>query len=232
MESYAPFPNMLRVGLLGGTFDPIHYGHLVIAEEVRARLDLAELVFVPAGQPPHKPEQTIAAAHHRLAMLQLAIASNPYFTISQVDLERPGPSYTVDTLRLLRQQWDRQTAFYFIIGGDSLEDLLTWHDPAGILEQLTYLVAVQRPGYEEASGYRETLEGRLPGIKQRLLMVQAPQLEISATDLRLRVAEGRPIKYQTPEAVEYYIAQQGLYRQKQEDRERRSGHGTDANRPG
>jgi len=94
--------NIRRVGLLGGTFDPIHYGHLVIAEEVRATLDLSELVFVPAGQPPHKPGQTITAAYHRLTMLQLAIASNPYFTISQVDLERPGPSYTVETLRLLR----------------------------------------------------------------------------------------------------------------------------------
>ena len=207
----ATYLNMRRVGLLGGTFDPIHYGHLVIAEEARATLDLSELVFVPAGQPPHKPGPTITAGHHRLTMLQLAIASNPYFTISQVDLERPGPSYTVETLRLLRQQWDAQTALYFIIGGDSLEEFLTWRDPAGILEQLTYLVAVQRPGYEEASGYRESLEARLPGIKQRLIMLRAPQLEISATDLRLRVAEGRPIKYQTPEAVEYYIAQYGLY---------------------
>jgi len=204
--------NIRRVGLLGGTFDPVHYGHLVIAEEVRATLDLSELVFVPAGQPPHKPGQTIAAAYHRLTMLQLAIASNPYFTISQVDLERPGPSYTVETLRLLRQQWDAQTAFYFIIGGDSLDELLTWRDPAGILDQLTYLVAVQRPGYEEAPEYRASLEARLPGIKQRLIMVRAPQLEISSTDLRLRVAEGRPIKYQTPEAVEYYIAQYGLYK--------------------
>src|SRR5215471_19533019 len=149
---------MQRIGLLGGTFDPIHYGHLVIAEEVRTTLDLSELVFIPTGQPPHKPGRTVTAAHHRLTMLQLAIASNPHFTISQVDLERPGPSYTVETLRLLRLEWDPQTAFYFIIGGDSLEELLTWHDPAGVQAQLTYLVAVQRPGYEEASDYRDSLE--------------------------------------------------------------------------
>lgn len=217
-------PNTRRIGLLGGTFDPIHYGHLVIAEEVRSTLDLAELVFIPAGHPPHKPGRTITVAHHRLTMLQLAIASNPHFTISQVDLERPGPSYTVDTLRLLREQWDADTAFYFIIGGDSLEDLLTWRDPAGILAQLTYLVAVHRPGYEEASGYRESLEARLPGIKQRLLIVRAPQLDISATDLRLRVAAGRPIKYQTPETVEQYIYLHGLYTEKQQDREPRHSH--------
>jgi nicotinate-nucleotide adenylyltransferase len=203
---------MRRVGLLGGTFDPIHYGHLVIAEEVRTTLQLSEMVFVPAGKPPHKPGRIVTEAHHRLAMLKLAIASNPYFTISLVDVERQGPSYTVETLRLLHQQWGAQTAIYFVIGGDSLEYLLTWHDPAGILEQLAVLVAVQRPGYEEASDYRDALEARLPGIKQRLIIVQAPQLDISASDLRRRVAEGRPIKYQTPEAVEHYIAQHGLYR--------------------
>ena len=200
------------VGLLGGTFDPIHYGHLVIAEEVRTALNLAEIVFVPAGSPPHKPERIVTEAQHRLAMLELAIASNPYFSISLVDLERPGPSYTVETLRLLRQQWGTSTAIYFVIGGDSLEDLLMWYDPSGILKQLKALVAVQRPGYEEAADYRDMLEARLPGIKQRLIIVQAPQLDISATDLRRRVAEGRPIKYQTPEAVEHYIIDHGLYR--------------------
>jgi nicotinate-nucleotide adenylyltransferase len=212
LGSSSSFASPRRVGLLGGTFDPIHYGHLVIAEEVRTVLHLAEMVFVPAGHPPHKPGRTVTEAQHRLAMLELAIASNPHFTISLVDLERPGPSYTVETLQLLRQQWGAQTAIYFVIGGDSLEDLLTWYDPAGILKQLTALVAVQRPGYEEAAGYRDTLEARLPGIKQRLIIVQAPQLDISATDLRRRVAEGRPIKYQTPEAVERYIIEYGLYR--------------------
>ena len=211
LESSSSFASLRRVGLLGGTFDPVHYGHLVIAEEVRTVLHLAEMVFVPAGHPPHKPGRIVTEAHHRLAMLELAIASNPHFTISLVDLERHGPSYTVETLQLLRQQWGTQTAIYFVIGGDSLEDLLAWYDPAGILQQLTALVAVQRPGYEEAACYRDTLEARLPGIKQRLIMVQAPQLDISATDLRRRVAEGRPIKYQIPEAVEHYIIEHGLY---------------------
>ncbi len=212
MKNYRPLLKKRRVGLMGGTFDPIHYGHLVIAEEVRATLDLTEMVFVPAGQPPHKPGRAITAAEHRLAMLELAIASNPHFTISLIDLERAGPSYTVETLQLLHEQWGADTAIYFVIGWDSLEYLLTWHDPAGILEQLTYLVAVHRPGHTEVPGYLEALEARLPGIKQCLLTVPAPQLDISATDLRQRVAEERPIKYQTPEAVEQYIVQHSLYR--------------------
>jgi nicotinate-nucleotide adenylyltransferase len=206
--------NMRRVGVLGGTFDPVHYGHLVVAEEVYTTLQLAEMVFVPAGQPPHKTNAEITIAEHRLEMLELAIASNPHFTISRVDLDRPGPCYTVDTLQLLRKQWGDKTAIYFVIGRDSLEELLSWHDPSGILEQLTHLVAVTRPGYSESEAYYDWLEARLPGIKQRLLIVDAPQFDISATDLRKRVAEGRPIKYQTPESVESYIIQYGLYRRK------------------
>ncbi len=128
MGSSSSFASLRRVGLLGGTFDPIHFGHLVIAEEVRTVLHLTEMVFVPAGHPPHKPGRIVTEAQHRLAMLELAIASNPHFTISLVDLERPGPSYTVETLQVLRQQWGAQTAIYFVIGGDSLEDLLAWYD--------------------------------------------------------------------------------------------------------
>ncbi len=216
MEEYRLPANRRRVGVIGGTFDPIHYGHLVIAEEVYAALDLAEMVFVPAGQPPHKPGRVVTAAQHRLAMLELAIASNPHFAISYIDLERKGPSYTVETLRLLRKQWGAQTAIYFVIGWDSLEELLSWYDPADVLEQLTHLVAVHRPGHTEVPGYREQLEKHLPGIGQRLITVPAPQLDISATDLRLRVAEGRPIKYQVPEAVEQYIVQHELYQKRKE----------------
>jgi nicotinate-nucleotide adenylyltransferase len=219
---------MRRVGVLGGTFDPVHYGHLVVAEEVYATLQLAEMVFVPAGQPPHKTNAEITTAKHRLEMLELAIASNPHFTISRVDLDRPGPCYTVDTLRLLREQWGDKTAIYFVIGRDSLEELLSWHDPSGILEQLTHLVAVTRPGYSESEAYYDWLEARLPGIKQRLLLVDAPQFDISATDLRKRVAEGRPIKYQTPESVESYIIQYGLYRPKLDGSEWEELHDTNA----
>ena len=213
---------------MGGTFDPVHYGHLVVAEEVRTTLNLAEMVFVPAGQPPHKPEAAITAVEHRIAMLKLALASNPYFSFSRVDVDRVGPSYTVDTLRLLRQQWGEETALYFVVGWDSLEELHTWYDPTGVLVQLTALVAIHRPGYQEVSGYRQRLEERLPAIRHRLLTMPAPQLDISATDLRQRVAEERPIKYQLPEAVEQYIAQHGLYRK---TLSRRGGSGQDAEHP-
>jgi nicotinate-nucleotide adenylyltransferase len=222
LNSNGPVPGARRIGLMGGTFDPIHYGHLVVAEEVRAGLDLAEIFFVPAGQPPHKQEDVITPAYHRLAMLQLAILSNPRFTISLVDMDRPGPSYTVDTLR---RQWGSQVEIYFVIGWDSLEELSSWYEPEEILAQVTRLVAIQRPGHEEAPQYRTRLERRFPLLRQRLLTIAAPQLDISATDLRQRVAGGRPVKYQVPEAVEEYIARHGLYRYNTEGR---VNHGTHA----
>lgn len=200
-----------RVGLLGGTFDPVHYGHLVVAEEVCYALNLDEMDFIPAGQPPHKRRQPITPAADRLAMLALATASNPRFCISEVDIQRPGPSYTVDTLRLLREQWGESAELYFVIGWDSLEELTTWHDPQGLVAQLDRLVAVHRPGHQEMPGYREQLEAGLPGITQRLLTVPVPQLDISASDLRQRVATGRPIRYQTPDAVVQYIREHNLY---------------------
>lgn len=200
-----------HVGIMGGTFDPIHYGHLVVAEEVRAALKLTEVVFIPTGHPPHKQGAIVSTAQHRVAMTQLAITSNPYFSLSTIEIERTGPSYTIHTLRLLREQWGDDIALYFIIGWDSLAELHTWHDPQGILSHVECLVAVRRPGYEEDIEYNKVLESRLPGILQHLLVVPAPQLDIAATDLRHRVAEGRPIKYQTPEVVETYIMEHGLY---------------------
>jgi len=213
LEKYRLAPDQRHVGLIGGTFDPIHYAHLMVAEEVRATLDLAQMIFIPAGHPPHKPGRVQTETHHRLAMVELAIASNPRFTISRVEIDRPGPSYLVDTLRILHEQWGSETALDFVIGWDSLKDLHTWYDPAGILAQLTHLIAVRRPGYVEEIGYNEQLEAHLPGISERLLVIPVPQLDISSTDLRGRIAEGRPIKYQTPEVVEQYIRVHGLYQE-------------------
>lgn len=200
-----------RVGLVGGTFDPIHNAHLMLAEEVRAALDLTEIVFIPAGQPPHKSGRRVTAVEHRLAMLELAIASNPHFSYSRVELDRSGPSYLVDTLRILHEQWGTETALDFILGWDSLEELHTWYDPQGILAQLAHLVAVRRPGHKDDAAFFEKLEARLPGITQRLIVVPVPLMEISSRDLRRRVATGRPIKYQVPEAVEDYIIKHDLY---------------------
>ena len=212
MEKYGLTTEKRRVGLLGGTFDPVHYGHLVIAEEVRTTLDMAEMIFIPAGQPPHKPGRVITPAEDRLAMLELAIASNPHFTISLIEMDRPGLSYLVDTLRILRTEMGKDVELSFVIGWDSLEELHTWYQPQGILEQLDALVAVGRPGYVDGNAYNnKQLETRLPGITQRLRVVQTPQLNISSTDLRRRVAQGKPIKYQVPDTVEGYIFEHGLY---------------------
>jgi nicotinate-nucleotide adenylyltransferase len=202
-----------RVGVLGGTFDPIHLGHLIIAQEVVSALQLERLFFLPAGDPPHKRDHPITAAHHRLRMVELAVAGNPAFAISLVDVERPGPSYSVDTLRLLHEQWGPQTAIAFVIGWDMLDDLLTWHDPAGVVQQADQLVAVHRPGYHLDPHYLRSLETAVPGIKERLLPLEAPQIAISSSDLRQRVAEQRPIRYQVPDAVEAYILAHGLYHQ-------------------
>lgn len=212
MDTRRSSEGVRRIGLMGGTFDPIHIAHLIVAEEVYTALNLTEMVFVPAGHPPHKLGSTSTAPHHRLAMVELAIASNPHFSISRVEVDRPGPSYLVDTLRLLHEQWGPQIELNFVIGWDSLEDFPTWYDPAGILTQLTHLVAVRRPGYVEDTAYNQQLETRLPGIAERLYVVSVPQLDISSTDLRHRLAEDRPIKYQTPEAVERYIIEYGLYK--------------------
>lgn len=199
-----------RIGIIGGTFDPVHYAHLAIAEEVYCTLKLSRVVFVPAGEPPHKTGLPITPTEQRLAMLRLALAGNPHFALSLVDLQRPGPSYTVDTLRLLRQEMGPLVDFYFIIGGDSLQDFPHWYDPEGILAQAT-IVALMRPGYTHIHTSSKHLEMLLPGLEQRLITLAGPKMEISSTDLRQRVCEGKPIKYQTPEAVEAYIFAHQLY---------------------
>lgn len=197
-----------RLGILGGTFDPIHHGHLVAAQEVQYRLALDRVLFVPAGMPPHKPAQPISPVHHRLRMVELAIAGNPHFALSQVDVGRPGLCYTVDTLQLLRSEWGPGPEFFLIIGTDLLADLLTWHQPQRLIE-LCELAVVARPGVEIDLS---ELEEHLPGITDHAHPVPMPLLEISSSDLRARVRAGRPISYLVPPAVEAYILEQGLYR--------------------
>ena len=162
----------MRVGVLGGTFDPIHFGHLVAAEEVRAQLDLDRVVFVPAGLPPHKLTEDVSQVEHRLAMVKLAIASNPYFTVSRVDIDRFGPCYTVDTIELLRDEFGPGAELYFIMGSDSLADILTWHKPERLI-RLCRLAAVERPGYQIDM---EVFERMLPGITSRVHFINSPLL--------------------------------------------------------
>ena len=199
----------MRIGVLGGTFDPPHYGHLVIAQEALVVLQLAQVLFVPAKDPPHKLHQRYSLAEHRLRMVELAIASNPGFAISRVDLEREGPSYTVDTLACLRRQLGPEAEFYFLMGMDSLAGILTWYRPAEILAQ-AYLAVATRPGYGVDL---QALESILPGITHRTRILEAPELAIASHDLQRRIRLGLPIRYQVPDSVEAYIKEHGLYLQ-------------------
>jgi len=197
----------MKVGVLGGTFDPIHIAHLVMAEEAREQLGLGQVLFVPAATPPHKLDHAISPIKHRLAMVQAAIADNPYFQLSRVDVDRPGPHYSVDMVALLREQMGPDTEIFFIMGSDSLAELLTWHRPDRLI-QLCQLAVMGRPACLANLGQLERL---LPGITQRVHCLHMPALDISSTDIRERVREGRSIRYLVPSPVEAYIREHKLY---------------------
>jgi nicotinate-nucleotide adenylyltransferase len=197
----------VRIGILGGTFDPPHIGHLVIAEEARKKLALAKVYFVPARQPPHKLGEPVSPLKDRVAMLRLALDDSPSFVLSLVEANRPGPSYTVDTLRQLRTEFPPAAEFFLIMGMDSLANLPTWHKP-GELIQMCRLAVLRRPGY---SAEMDELERKIPGIKSKVLFIPAPELEISSSDLQSRVRGGLPIQSVVPAGVTEYIAQHHLY---------------------
>lgn len=203
-----PVNSARRIGVLGGTFDPPHIGHLVIAQEALKHLKLDQVLFAPTHQPPHKPGQKITPINQRLEMVRLAIASESRFVLSRVDVDRPGPTYTVDMLRLLRRQFGENVDLYFIMGMDSLANLLTWHKPAELIK-LAKLAVFQRPGFQVNL---EELGRQLPGIEQAVVFIPAPALEVAASDLQHRVGEGEPIAHLVPDAVAAYIRANGLYR--------------------
>ena len=190
-----------RVGVMGGTFDPVHHGHLVAASEVADRFDLDEVVFVPTGHPTFKQDQDVTVAEHRYLMTVIATASNPRFTVSRVDVDRPGLTYTVDTLRDLKTE--RPDAdLYFITGADAIEQILTWKD-AEELFAMAHFVAVTRPGHTLS------VDG-LPA--DRVTIQEIPALAISSTDVRARARAGQPVWYLVPDGVVQYIAKHRLYR--------------------
>lgn len=202
-------PEVKRLGVLGGSFDPVHLAHLLLAETVREALALDLVLFVPTGVQPLKQGRPVTPSEHRVKMLELATYDNPYFDISRVDVDREGPSYTVDTVRHLREAWGGEgLQMWFIIGADSLASFPMWRDPSGILSQ-TRLAVVGRPGVSVDSA---ALEERLPGITASVDQVEAPLLEISATDIRQRVTTGRSLRYRVPDAVREYIEVNALYR--------------------
>ncbi len=197
----------MRLGVFGGTFDPPHLGHLVVAEQAREQLKLDLVLFVPAGQPWMKADQPVAPAHHRLEMARLAIEEHPAFRVSDLEVVRQGPSYTVDTLEELHRA-DPSAEPFLILGEDSFREVERWRRPLRLLELCT-LAVYRRPGVAEWS--LEKLEAVLPGVSRRVVTVEGPLIGISATDLRQRAAQGRSLRYLTPPAVEEYIRRHRLY---------------------
>ncbi len=192
----------IRLGVLGGTFDPIHIAHLIIAEEARVRCSLDKVLFVPARVSPLKQgEGTLFGIEERCEMVRLAIADQSAFALSRVDLDRPGPSYTADTLRLLQQEYGPTAELHFVMGGDSLAHLRSWHRPDEIM-RLARLVVITRRGY---ALNLPALEGQTPGVTQSTTVLEGLDLGVSSTEIRRRILAGLPIRYQVPAAVEAYI---------------------------
>lgn len=195
--------NKLRVGVMGGTFDPIHHGHLVAASEAAHRFELDEVVFVPTGEPWQKAGRKISPAEDRYLMTVIATASNPRFTVSRADIDRAGPTYTIDTLRDLRGDYP-DADLYFITGADALSSIMSWHDWEDMFA-LAEFVGVTRPGYE-------LTEDMLPAdIQERVHLLDIPAMAISSTDCRERAAAGQPVWYLVPDGVVQYIAKHRLY---------------------
>ena len=185
---------------MGGTFDPVHHGHLVAASEVQARFDLDEVVFVPTGHPYEKG--LVSPAEDRYLMTVIATASNPRFHVSRADIDRDGPTYTIDTLRDMRAVYGAKTELYFITGADALSRILSWKDALEMLS-LAHFVGVTRPGFELSDAH-------LP--EDSVTLVEVPAMAISSTDCRVRVADGKPVWYLVPDGVVQYINKRGLYR--------------------
>ena len=198
----------MRVGVFGGTFDPIHLGHLAVARSIQATLELDKVVFVPAGQPWMKAGTPVSPVKDRVEMVRLAVARHKTFELSTIEADRPGPSYAVDTMDALRRQSGSRSALFFLLGSDALMDIAKWKDPQRLI-QLCQLVAFARPGCRLLR--MEALEAAVPGVSKRVILVDVPQVDIRATDIRCRVAEGRSIQRLVPRAVERYILEHGLY---------------------
>jgi len=198
----------MRLGVLGGTFDPIHTGHLIAAEAVRERCRLDRVLFVPAGTPPHKLAGEVTPARHRYLLTCLATLNNPFFEVDRVDLDREGPSYTLETIRALKRKY-REAELFFIMGADSLLDLPSWHEPAALLASCRFIVTT-RPGWDlaEAEARLGTL---LAENRERIEFVEIPGIEVSSSEIRRRLAQGGSVRYLVPDLVLRYIEAHRLY---------------------
>lgn len=198
-----------KIGIMGGTFDPIHYGHLYIAERCRYQFGFDKVLFIPSGRPVHKNTDRVTPASHRVEMVKRAIDSNPYFELSTLETERPGNSYSVDTLEQLHELYGKAVDFYFITGADTILDILTWKDVQRVFE-LTYFIGVTRPGF-----YLEEIEKVLARLSQaqrkKIIFLETVGIRISSTEIRKLLAEKQSIKYLMPEETKKYIIEHGLY---------------------
>ncbi len=195
-----------RLGIMGGTFDPIHYGHLVTAEEALAQFELDEMVFVPTGRPWMKEHGSVSPSEHRYLMTVIATASNPLFGVSRIEVDRDGPTYAVDTLRELKRERGDDTDLFFVTGADAVLEIVQWKQPDELF-RLAHLIAATRPGFD-----LEAFEAHAPTRHPGITVMNVPALAISSTDVRARVRATRPIRYLVPESVKSYIEKAGLYR--------------------
>lgn len=198
----------MNIGVFGGTFDPVHHGHIAAAQKVKSVLGLETIFFVPAGQPWLKADVEVSSARHRVEMVRLAIAGKRYFQVSTTEVDRSGPSFTVDTIEVLQRQLGAAAKLCFILGSDALSDLPRWKEPSRLI-QICQLVAFTRPGFVLPP--LDWLESAIPGISEHVTFVEVPQVSVSASDIRRRVAQGASIRRMVPRAVEKYILDHGLY---------------------
>ncbi|KAF0197732.1 MAG: nicotinate-nucleotide adenylyltransferase [Bacillota bacterium] len=199
----------MRLGIMGGTFDPIHWGHLVTAEAARHQFKLDQVLFVPSGQPPHKQGRKVSSPEHRYLMTFLAIANNPMFHISRLEIDRPGFTYTYDTVSHLKAEYGQNIELFFITGADVMRDILTWYKAEELLS-ICHFVAASRPGFTLLD---YMAHADLSRFKENgsIHLIEVPAMAISSTDLRRRITIGEPIRYLVPEAVENYIYKNHLY---------------------
>ena len=199
----------MRVGVLGGTFDPVHIGHLAMGEEARVRLALDRVLFVPAGQPWMREGEPVSPARHRAEMVKLAVSSNPYFQACLAEINRPGPTYTVDTLEALVSELGPEATIFFIAGQDTMEEFHRWKEPDRLLK-LCHLAVVARPGFQKFD--LAELVARFPVAQEKVQVLSMPLMGVSGTEVRRRAAAGESVRYQVPDEVAEYIEKQGLYR--------------------
>ena len=203
---------IVRYGILGGTFDPPHLGHLALAQEAYTQLRLDRVWFVPTGDPPHKLNQEISSAAARLAMTHLAVDTDERFAVTDIELRLPKPSYTLATLAALRAEWGH-AELTLILGWDMLLYLPKWRDPAEVIAAVDHVAAGRRPGHRADDPALNDVEAAVHGLHTKLVILGGPQLELSASDIRARTATGLPIRYLVPDAVRAYIQEHHLYRQ-------------------